>query len=125
MKALILSYISLTFFLIQPMFYFILQSELCPPSIARSSHRRCVAKNLPKFTRKHLCQSLFLNTVLVEFSKIFYTFFTQLLRGTASAWLKRFKVSPAGIYMFKVSNGNTRTMCAIYSKLTSFSCLYC
>ena len=27
-------------------------------------------------------------------------------------------LNPAVIYMFKVSNGNTRTMCEIYSKLT-------
>ena len=25
---------------------------------------------------------------------------------------------PSGIYLFKVSNGNTRTICEIYSKLT-------
>ena len=43
-------------------------------------------------------------------------------------------VNPAGNYMFKVSNGNTRLRCEICSKLTrktperrqaSFRCLYC
>ena len=43
-------------------------------------------------------------------------------------------VIPAGNYMFKVNNRNTRTRCEIYSKLTiktpkqclaSFWCLYC
>ena len=28
------------------------------------------------------------------------------------------KVSKAGTYLFKVINGNTRTMCEVYSKLT-------
>ena len=42
------------------------------------------------------------------------------------------EIYPAGIYLFKVTNGNTRTMCEIRSKLnnkdtrmTSFWCLYC
>ena len=28
------------------------------------------------------------------------------------------EIRPAGIYLFKVSNGNTRTVCEIFSKLT-------
>ena len=28
------------------------------------------------------------------------------------------EIQPAGIYLFKVNNGNIKTMCEIYSKLT-------
>ena len=28
--------------------------------------------------------------------------------------------NPASIYLFKVNNGNTKTMCKIYSKLTTY-----
>ena len=75
---------------------------------SRSSYRRCsvkkyVLRNFAKFTRKHLCQSLFFNKVAglrpvtflkketlaqvfsCEFCKIFKnTFFTKHLRTTAS-----------------------------------------
>ena len=45
--------------------------------------------------------------------------------------LVKSNLNPAGIYMFKVNNRNTRTRCEICSKLTiktperSFWCLYC
>ena len=32
--------------------------------------------------------------------------------------LNKFRIFPAGIYFFKVNNGNTKTMCEICSKLT-------
>ena len=35
-----------------------------------------------------------------------------------SAPIKTYEIKSAGIYFFKVNNGNTRTMCKICSKLT-------
>ena len=83
----------------------------------KNSHRRCsikkvVLKNFPKFTGKHLYQSLFFNKVAhlrpatlfenealvqlfsCEFSKIFKNiFFTEHLQATASEqegeWVKK------------------------------------
>ena len=73
---------------------------------SRSSHRRCsitkdVLRNFAKFTRKHLCQSLFFNKVAGNFIKketlaqVFSfefceisknTFFTEHLRITVSGF---------------------------------------
>ena len=72
--------------------------------MSRSSHQRCSVKkrvfnNLAKFTRKHLCQSLFLNKVeglrpetlaqmfSYEFCEISRnTVFTERLWAAASGW---------------------------------------
>ena len=39
-------------------------------------------------------------------------------KGLYSHWLVSYSIIPAGIYLFKVNNGNTRKTCEICSKLT-------
>ena len=68
-----------------------------PPEV---SYKKDVLKNFPKFTEKHLCQSLFFNDVvkkklwhrcfLVTFAKSFKnSFFKEHLRTTASGNVHR------------------------------------
>ena len=96
-----------------------------------------------KFTGKQLCQSLFLNKVAslrpatllkkrlwhkcfpVNFAKFLRTLFLTehlrwlLLNSITYCTCPNFRrVNPAGNYMFKVNNRNTRTRCEICAKLT-------
>ena len=51
-------------------------------------------------------------------TQLFNWFFKDLFVGEMSFSLSQERVSPAGIYLFKVNNGKVRTMCEISSKLT-------
>ena len=66
-------------------------------AISRSSHQRCpmrkgVLRNFAKFTRKHLCQNLFLNKVAglnpVNFAKFLRKLFLQNTFGRLFLYLK-------------------------------------
>ena len=53
-------------------------------------------------------------TLLAKYSKISEPTFTC----SNTIWENQNNVCPANIYLFTYNNGNTRTMCSIYSKLT-------
>ena len=85
--------------------------------IRRSRHQRCsikkgVVRNFVKFTRKHLCQSLFnfsrketlVQVFSCEICEIFKnTFFTEHLRATASGLVK--PCLNSDLYLISKSSG--------------------
>ena len=85
--------------------------------------------HIPAATNKNIKKKDFLR--LLEIFEIVTTLFAFKVNNFYYGFFKVFPRDPAGIYLLKVNNRNTRTRCEIFSKLTtktleqSHRCFYC